>query len=297
MPNKISPPQDQVRQPLEKIVEPGTYNEAASAMKLDENWIKSKPWTLSGVASNLNKATLGSPNKYLPKWMTGAGPRGALFATLGGLAGRYAFPSVMRYMNPRAANNPVFDERAGNVGTVLGLLAGAGLAAPDMYASFQSARGKNPDGSRGSWTGGFKGLHNGWDNIPPNPAVKQGSEKEAGFWDKPTINPATLSNATRMALYNGEIDPVAVLQADQALDNATTSMNGYLTPRSIGDSIKDTAMHAGAGALSGYIAGRVGGAMLGAFGMLSPEAQSKAGPATALVGAVANVLSGSTLFK
>lgn len=275
---------------------------------------ESEPWTVGDVKNTFSKATLGTPNEYMPEWMTGALPRTLLTSGVGGLAGYYLLPEIMDYIHPGYKRTPLA-ARARRMGAVLGGLGGLGINFPDLYSSFQSARGTNRDEEgnavqRGHWSQGFKGLVNGWEGIrgaseaPVKTPVwsswgkeKSGSLKEAGFWNEPTVDPYTLTSATRQALYEGRIDPVAALQSATAMDRAQKTRDGFMSPGSAGKAIADTVMQAGVGATGGFIAGKVGGALLGAFGMLKPETQRKAGPASALAGAVANVLTGSSVLE
>jgi hypothetical protein len=271
------------------------------------------PITLGDVGSTFSKYTLGTPNEYMPKWMTGALPRTLLTSGVLGLAGSYLAPKLLNRFSPGRANDPEFAQRARRVGGLGGVLLAVLANSPDLYSSFKSSIGRDTNGNPGHWSHGFKGLINGWENIAPGSSSpntkpiwenwgtkqsnKQASVKEASFWTTPSIDPNAMTEATRLALYQGSIDPTAMLMASNAIDGAHKNSQGFMSPGSIGAAVARTALQAGVGAGLGYATGKVVGAMGGAFGLLSPATQSKIGPASALAGAMANILSGSSLLK
>lgn len=262
---------------------------------------QSSPLTTGQFLQGFNKYTLGSPNGYMPDWMTGALPRALLTSGIGALAGRYGAPWLLEYLAPNLPHHhPTFQRKAKNLGTAAGGLLGLLATAPDLYTSFQAGRGQTDSGEFGPWSGGFKGLFGGSKYIPKQPVQvkKTGAFKKTGsFWHRPIVDVAPMTDATRQAIYEGRTDPVAALKASQSLAMADRDSNGFTTPGSLANSITDTVIRAGAGAAMGYAAGRVGGALGGAFGLLSKDTQAKAGPATALAGSLANVIAGSSLFK
>ena len=188
-----------------------------------------EPYTTMGdIGSTYSGATLKRPNSIMPSWMTGALPHALLMSGLGGVAGHYAIPALAKWMMPELK-----EEKLRRISGPLGAMLGLGVAAPNLYSSFQAARGVSPDelGERGSLWDGFRGLVGGVENFPSKaenaenlrkatmkvPMVKKNAFNE-GFWSTPSINPASFTNAVRSSVYHGQADPVSATQVVVAAD-------------------------------------------------------------------------------
>lgn len=286
--------------------------------------------TLGDVGGAYATATLKKRNPYMPGWMTGAVPHALVMAGLGGAAGHYLLPWLAEKYAPNIRQDRL-KSIAGIGGGLLGLLA----ATPNLYGTFQAARGHqiNPRTNqieRGPWTEGFKGWYNGYENIPPKSqqtevvrqhlrngrqyreaqqsrldvsqaldAWKGWLEKDSSFdfWNQDTIDPDAMTDSLVGAVYNGKMDPIAATQAITAAEEARRYGSDNTTPGDLAAAAANTIMRGGVGAGVGYGLGRVVGALGGAFGALSPVQQRSLGRSGALIGSIGNIIAGSNMFQ
>lgn len=213
--------------------------------------------TLNELGRTATGLTMARPTRYTPGgplWHTG------LLSSLGALAGYAAAPTVGGWVAPYA--DP---ERLKLVGSLIGGAGGFLASMPNMiidpngFGDF-SRYGRNATTiARGGDTMYAKGA-----------SCKTAYTVSTPGWNAPFISNPAFTLSVDEALRRGDITPTEAVIAKNTMQGADNGQ-GRTSPQQVQKSFAGMLINAGVGAMHGFALGRLAGAVMGSFGLLSAE--------------------------